>query len=219
MKYPSTEFENCIARLCENKANEDELIELRELLLSNEKALEEYLAYTDIHSRLAGDPTLGFVLESTVSMKEINEVLSQPMPKTTTNKWIKLGIAAALLIGFFLIYNFDSFSNKTENFETAEMNDVHYAVDIEPILEQHCYKCHGQEKQKAGLRLDLRAAMLDGGKSGKPVLIVGNGAESEIVKRIRSHDPEERMPEKGDGLSDLQVKLISDWIDKGAKWH
>ena len=219
MKYPSTEFENCIARLCENEAHEGELIELRNLLLSNEKALEDYLSYLDIHARLAGDPALGFVLESSVSMKEFNEVLSQPLAQTDTRKWIKLAIAAVLLIGFFLIYNMELFSNKAGEFQTAEIDNVHYAIDIEPILEEHCYKCHGEEKQKAGLRLDLRAAMFDGGKSGKPVLIVGNGAESEIVKRIRSHDPEERMPEKGDGLSDLQVKLITDWIDKGAKWH
>ena len=31
---------------------------------------------------------------------------------------------------------------------------VRYEGDIKPLLELHCLKCHGPEKQKGGLRLD-----------------------------------------------------------------
>src|SRR5262245_45588147 len=43
---------------------------------------------------------------------------------------------------------------------------------IRPILADHCFPCHGEKKQKGGLRLDSRAAMLTGGDSG-PVLVPG----------------------------------------------
>ena len=35
---------------------------------------------------------------------------------------------------------------------------------IRPVLIQNCYECHGPEKQKAGLRLDSRDAILKGGE-------------------------------------------------------
>ena len=37
---------------------------------------------------------------------------------------------------------------------------VDFARDIQPILQDHCYDCHGAKKTKNGLRLDLRAAAL-----------------------------------------------------------
>src|SRR6187551_2974582 len=30
-----------------------------------------------------------------------------------------------------------------------------FTRDVRPILEQHCYECHGPEKQKSGYRLDV----------------------------------------------------------------
>ena len=35
-----------------------------------------------------------------------------------------------------------------------------FRKDIEPLLVEHCIKCHGPEKQKGGLRLDQKAAAL-----------------------------------------------------------
>ncbi|MFT5050668.1 MAG: mono/diheme cytochrome c family protein [Chlamydiales bacterium] len=32
--------------------------------------------------------------------------------------------------------------------------DVEYETSIRPFLAQHCFRCHGEEKQKAGLRID-----------------------------------------------------------------
>ena len=36
-----------------------------------------------------------------------------------------------------------------------------------PVLAEHCYECHGPEKQKAELRLDSREAILKGSESGR----------------------------------------------------
>ncbi|MBI2431378.1 MAG: hypothetical protein HYV26_00690, partial [Candidatus Hydrogenedentes bacterium] len=34
--------------------------------------------------------------------------------------------------------------------------------EVRPVLVEHCLECHGPEKQKLGLRLDSREAMLKG---------------------------------------------------------
>ena len=36
---------------------------------------------------------------------------------------------------------------------------------VRPLLADQCYECHGEKKQKGGLRLDSAAAVLQGGES------------------------------------------------------
>jgi len=38
-----------------------------------------------------------------------------------------------------------------------------YTQIVHPILEQKCISCHGEKKQKSGLRMDSHAALLEGG--------------------------------------------------------
>src|ERR671912_299668 len=48
----------------------------------------------------------------------------------------------------------------------ATSRKVDYKQDIQPLLAQKCYSCHGPEVQQAGLRLDLRQNALRGGDYG-----------------------------------------------------
>src|SRR5919201_6453660 len=34
-----------------------------------------------------------------------------------------------------------------------------FETEVRPVLAANCYRCHGPEKQKAGLRLDTRAGL------------------------------------------------------------
>ena len=95
---------------------------------------------------------------------------------------------------------------------------IDYAQDVKPILEARCYTCHGPKKQKAGLRLDEQAAALRGGSDGVEAILPGRGTESELVRRVASLDPDERMPPEGDRLTPEQVATLRAWIDQGAKW-
>jgi mono/diheme cytochrome c family protein len=95
---------------------------------------------------------------------------------------------------------------------------VDYARDIRPILEARCYACHGPKKQKAGLRLDEKAAAFRGGSDGVEAIRSGHASESELIRRVGSHDPEERMPPEGDRLTSDQVGILRAWIDQGANW-
>src|SRR4051812_42903572 len=63
----------------------------------------------------------------------------------------------------------------------AATRPVDFDADVRPILAASCYACHGDQKQKGGLRLDLPAAAFAGGESGK-VILPGDGAASPLVR-------------------------------------
>ena len=97
----------------------------------------------------------------------------------------------------------------------AAPKEVAYNRDIKPILSAHCYACHGpdENKRKAHLRLDLRAEALH--KVIKP----GQAANSILVERVSSKDPDDLMPpprSKMNPLTAEQIDLLRRWIDQGA---
>jgi hypothetical protein len=94
---------------------------------------------------------------------------------------------------------------------------IDFVRDIQPILRTHCYECHGPNKQKHGLRLDLRSVALKGGETG-PAVIPGNSQRSLVMRRVLGLDGEDRMPKDEDPLAKAQIDLIRTWIDQGAAW-
>jgi len=91
-----------------------------------------------------------------------------------------------------------------------------FEKSIRPVLAEHCYECHGPEKQKAELRLDSRAAVLKGGDLGA-VVIPGKPEESSLIKSVR-HEGDSKMPEKGEKLSDEQIAALTHWVKIGLPW-
>jgi hypothetical protein len=76
--------------------------------------------------------------------------------------------------------------------------------------------CHGAARPRAGLRLDTAAAALKGGKNG-PVIVPGQGEESPLILVLRGEGSGERMPLNRPALSEADIALLRDWIDRGAK--
>jgi hypothetical protein len=76
-----------------------------------------------------------------------------------------------------------------------------FTRDIRPVLEKRCFECHGEKKQKGGLRLDRKADILRGGDSDHAPFVAGRSAESEMFKRATSDDDDEKMPPKGERLT------------------
>lgn len=95
---------------------------------------------------------------------------------------------------------------------------VTFVTHIAPILSAHCYQCHGEEKQRGGLRLDLREEVFGPDKSAW-VIQPGRSSDSMLVKLISlpTGDPD-IMPAEGDPLKPEQIALIRAWIDQGAHW-
>ncbi|MEQ1826607.1 MAG: DUF1549 domain-containing protein, partial [Pirellula sp.] len=93
----------------------------------------------------------------------------------------------------------------------------HFQSQIRPLLNEHCMRCHGK-KESGGLRLDDRERAMAGGESGDKAIVPGNSHASLLMTRIRSQDPDERMPPGERGLSDEQIRLLEGWIQDGAAW-
>src|SRR5205085_9818289 len=53
-----------------------------------------------------------------------------------------------------------------------------FSRDVRPLLEQHCIKCHGPEKQKGGLRLDTKEGAFKAAESGEKAIVPGHATES-----------------------------------------
>jgi hypothetical protein len=100
---------------------------------------------------------------------------------------------------------------------TATGGAVDFAREVYPVLEARCLDCHGGSQQKAGLRLDSRTAVLNGGKSGAAVK-PGDGAGSLLFQRVSTSNSEDAMPPKGDRLSAGELARVRAWIDQGASW-
>ncbi|NCF84087.1 MAG: DUF1549 domain-containing protein [Verrucomicrobiaceae bacterium] len=87
---------------------------------------------------------------------------------------------------------------------------------IRPILAQECYECHRTGgKQKGGLALDHRAAVLAGGERGQ-VLVPGNPAKSLLIQAIQHEHAELKMPKAGAKLDPEVIADFTAWIEKGA---
>src|SRR5215471_7917658 len=77
---------------------------------------------------------------------------------------------------------------------------IDYNWHVRPILSQNCFRCHGlaTSTRKAGLRLDVAENAY--GKvpedPDKRAIVPGRPGESELIQRITSTDPDERMPPK-----------------------
>src|SRR2546428_14046128 len=71
-----------------------------------------------------------------------------------------------------------------EKLPPASTITVDFTSQIEPVFRQHCYACHGAEKQKNNFRLDLKTAALKGGDDYAPDIGPGNSAGSPLVQFV-----------------------------------
>lgn len=99
-----------------------------------------------------------------------------------------------------------------------EAGKIDFVKQIRPIIEAHCIKCHGPEKQKGKLRLDKKAEIFKGEKDDWMVH-PGSPDDSEFYHRVNlPPDDDDIMPNEGEPLNKEQIKLIHDWIKQGADW-
>lgn len=94
-----------------------------------------------------------------------------------------------------------------------------FANHVLPILRANCLACHNTQKAEGGLNLESHELLLRGGDSG-PSLVVGKGAESELIQRMIATDDSVMPPEKNavgaKHLTPDEIAMIQAWIDAGA---
>ena len=95
---------------------------------------------------------------------------------------------------------------------------VSFSKDVAPILAKKCVACHGPEKSKGHFRLDSFDLLMKAGESKSAPIVAGQPGQSELCRRLRAPDEDDRMPQKDDPLPAAQIALIERWIKEGAKF-
>src|ERR1051326_8109296 len=93
---------------------------------------------------------------------------------------------------------------------TAQDDGAWFEAKIRPLLVERCYECHGEKKQKGGLRLDSRGAWQKGGDSGA-VIVPGDPEASLLIKAVRYTDKDLQMPPKLQ-LAPEEIAALEKWV-------
>ncbi len=80
---------------------------------------------------------------------------------------------------------------------------------VQPLLDQHCVKCHGPLEKKSGLELDTVEAVLKGNEDGL-VVVPGKPDESPLLATLAS-DADPHMPPKKQ-LAEHEIAKVRAWI-------
>jgi mono/diheme cytochrome c family protein len=93
---------------------------------------------------------------------------------------------------------------------------ISYFKDVRPVFAQHCNGCHQPAKAQGGYVMTGFADLFKAGEQGKPGVVAGKVAQSNLAEQVRVHNGKAQMPKGRDPLTPAQVKLITDWIAQGA---
>lgn len=128
------------------------------------------------------------------------------MSFATCQMTVLLGLAAGLLVPAISAVG------------ASAKGPVQFNRDIQPILSDNCYACHGPDEghRKAKLRLDVRESAID-----REAIVPGQPGASELMVRILSADPDEVMPppDSHKTLTPEQQELLKRWIAEGAVYQ
>src|SRR5688500_11366508 len=108
--------------------------------------------------------------------------------------------------------------------QPASDQPVDFAREIQPILSDKCFLCHGPDAgtRKADLRLDTLDPKIGpfAARDGYSIIAPKSLDDSILVMRITSDDPEVQMPppKSNRHLSPQQIDLLKRWIEQGAAW-
>jgi hypothetical protein len=103
--------------------------------------------------------------------------------------------------------------------QTRAGEPVNFNRDIRPILNAHCFKCHGGVKEAGGLNLQFREKALLAGETGEIAIVPGKPEESAFYHRLVTDDKTDRMPKKEEPLPKEKIALLKRWIAEGANWQ
>src|SRR5215831_1668475 len=122
--------------------------------------------------------------------------------------------AGILLLGCALLPRWGTRLLASDNNTPAD-GERFYLEKIRPILSQRCYKCHSDDPL-SHLRVDSRAALLQGGKRG-PAIVPGDPEKSLLIEAVRQTG-DLKMPKQDRKLDDQEIADLVEWIKMGAPW-
>jgi cytochrome c553 len=142
---------------------------------------------------------------------------------TTTNRKRSLTLAAAAAAAFTLT----ALVGRPAPARAADdaKGVAFFEEKIRPILATSCVSCHGEEKQKGGLRMDTRAALIKGAEEdGKFTKVVepGSPEKSMIIEAVEYKNEDIQMPPPkkrvSQKLSDDKIAALKEWVKMGLPY-
>ncbi len=95
---------------------------------------------------------------------------------------------------------------------------VSFAVDVAPVLAEHCVGCHGTERPRENFSVFTFERLLAGGDAGAAVT-PGKPGESLLIQKLEGTAAEgQRMPLNKPALDTAVIAKIRKWIEEGAKF-
>jgi hypothetical protein len=122
----------------------------------------------------------------------------------------------------FLVIAFATAGTAIATAATEQEGVEFFRDEVKPILEQHCFKCHGgiddkgHPKVRGGLQLISRKGLLMGGDHG-PAINEAEPAKSVLLEVLSYRNEELQMPPRGK-LPDEDLAKIARWVEMGAPW-
>lgn len=148
------------------------------------------------------------VFPSVIGLKILNSILFELCSNLNSNYSLSKSSHLILYILLLVLPTQKALSN----------DKVDYFKDILPIFEQNCLQCHGPDKQKSDLRVDLRNSLIEGGDSGLPAIKPGDWEGSFLMDVVTHKDEDMAMPPKGEKLLEGEINKIMQWVNSGAYW-
>jgi mono/diheme cytochrome c family protein len=102
----------------------------------------------------------------------------------------------------------------SDNIATPSAGQQFFKDKVRPILTEKCYQCH-TDSPLSHLRVDSRAALLEGGRRG-PAIVPGEPERSLLIEAVRQTG-DLKMPKNGK-LDEQQIADLVAWVQMGAPW-
>src|SRR4051812_37875979 len=144
------------------------------------------------------------------------------------NRLVRAGLlfcASAAAVGSLVMFASRTLSQSTPieprakaaKIASAPTKKLSFNDDIQPILSEHCFQCHGPDSgsRKGELRLDRpEFAFLPRKEGGGFAIVKGDPSKSLLVRRITAANPKDIMPppEAHKELRAGEIALLQRWI-------
>jgi hypothetical protein len=92
-------------------------------------------------------------------------------------------------------------------------DEIDFESAIAPIFASSCLKCHGPDEPAAELDLTSPESVAD-----LEILKKDSDGEIPLLSRLRSDDPDWRMPPEGPRVEETHLESLQVWIESGADW-
>jgi hypothetical protein len=138
-------------------------------------------------------------------------------PKTIMNRPAQSKIPVSLLGMCLVTLSFAASAQIVHKTITPDQLEF-FEKNIRPVLVEHCYECHSEEKgkNKGELTLDTRDGARAGGDRG-PAIVPGKPDESILIQAIRQTGQLHMPPDtRGGILPDEVIANFEKWVKDGA---